>query len=680
MNWNFKIRRGVFSNHLVYLFRKLTFLGFKVSLLMVSVMGSQVAKAEVKIELSPLVAKSQVVSRTDPTKLISIVLVLPLKDPAGAAEFVRQVSTPKDELYGQFLTPQEFAIRFGANENDYQTAKKWATANGLSISEESISRTTLTVHGSVSQFEQLFNTQINDYRSPNGEEFYSASTPPVSPKAVSSILMGVLGLSQAPYHTSTTKSINAPSESASGSTTDVIFNGGTGPRGGLTAADLRDAYAIPPYLGSAKPQTVAVFAASPFLASEVQKYIAYNHLPNVQITPRPVDGSGSGIFYPYEYQTVLDIDVIIGINPALKEVLVYEESPPNIILTKALSAVANDNVAQTLDVSWFLDESYVTSAEVKAEAQELTQLAAQGITVVAAVGDRGPGNSGVSDPATQPLVTTVGGTALTADNQGPFFSSYVYEEVWNTVDYATGGGVSSFWPIPSWQPAATVTPNGGSATNRNVPDVAAVASPGTPVAIYYSYPPGWSLVGGTGVSSAIWAGFISIMNSARQTAGLGKIGFFNPMLYGMQSLYAYAGMNDVVYGYNGYPANPGYFAGPGYDNCTGWGSTYGTYFAAQFLLTPTKNGTPPGAFGGLSGVAAKTTAKLTWAKSQGATGYLIIYQWAGRPDTLFWDFVTNKTNITLTGLKPGIIYLASVTALNRSGVTGCNASIYLAPQ
>ena len=655
-------------------------------------MSYHAAKAEVEIELSPLVAKSQAISRTDPAESISVVLVLPLKDPNGAAEFVQHVSTPLDQLYGKYLTPQQFADRFGANESDYQTAKQWAIDSGLTISEESVSRTTLTVHGTVEQFEQLFNTQMNNYRSPDGKEFYSASAQPIAPKVISSLLASVVGLSEARPETRNTKLTSPVAKSKSGMAPDVIFSGGSGPGNGFTAADIQGAYAIPPYLGSAKPQTVAAFEISGAAPGDIATFLAYNNLPNVPVTVRSVDGFNGEILYPYENQTVADADMLIGTNPALKEVLIYGSGGINILvsLLNVLSAVASDNKAETLDVSWFIQESDLTKSQVKAEAEQFTQLAAQGITVVAAAGDaeavgNNPQFNLVCDPATQPLVTGVGGTGLSIGNQGPFQATYISEEVWNTVlagvDYATAGGVSFYWPIPSWQPPAAMTYNGGSAKKRNVPDVAAVGSTGTPVAIYYSTT-GWSLVGGTSISSAVWAGFISIMNSARETAGLGPIGFFNPTLYNMITLYGNPGLNDITYGYNADPLPPysrGHFAGPGYDNCSGWGSMYGTYFAAELLLTPTKQGTKPGPFGGLSGSSGHTTANLTWAKSAGATGYLVIVNAPGH-GPLFFDYISKDPKVEVTGLTPGIIFEATVTALNSSGTTNCDTVIYLDPQ
>ena len=67
------------------------------------------------IELSPMVAKATLISAVDAAKEISVVLTIPLGDSKGAVDFARRVSNPQDPLYRKYITPQEFAARFGAN-------------------------------------------------------------------------------------------------------------------------------------------------------------------------------------------------------------------------------------------------------------------------------------------------------------------------------------------------------------------------------------------------------------------------------------------------------------------------------------------------------------------------------------------------------------------------------------
>src|ERR1700722_561068 len=190
------------------------------------------------VKLSPLVARSTLLGAVDGTREIGVTLSLPLSDPKGAAEFVRHVSTPGDPLFRHYLTPQQFAERFGGNAVDYACLKSWAGANGLRVSHESVGRINLTVRGSVSQFQRLFNTQLNNYRSPDGQEFYSATLEPVVPSEIASRISGVIGLTESKMVTPMVKVGKRlgenPVPAAEPASPDTA--GGTGPGGAYKAA------------------------------------------------------------------------------------------------------------------------------------------------------------------------------------------------------------------------------------------------------------------------------------------------------------------------------------------------------------------------------------------------------------------------------------------------------------
>ena len=149
------------------------------------------------VELSPLIYRSTLVAPVDGNKQIGVVLALPSSDPAGLAAFVKHVSTPGDPLFRQYITPQQFAQKFGGNEADYTALKNWAAANGMVISQESMTRTNLTVRGSVSQFQTLFKTQLHTYQATDGQTFYSASIKPTIPSEIASKISGVIEIGRA---------------------------------------------------------------------------------------------------------------------------------------------------------------------------------------------------------------------------------------------------------------------------------------------------------------------------------------------------------------------------------------------------------------------------------------------------------------------------------------------------
>ncbi len=650
------------------------------------------------IGISGLVTKSTFLSPADATQEIGVALCLPLSDPHGAAEFARRVSTPGDALFHQYITPEEFAARYGANAADYAGLKEWATSNGLKVSQESIARTVLSVRGTVGQFQTIFRTQINNYRGPDGSEFYSASFNPTIPSAIASKVSGVLGLTSSKQYAPLVKVGQRLGESPEFGTADANkTNGshGTGPGGSYDASNLRTAYSIPTFGKLQKNTVVALFEQGGFYVTDVAKYLDANKLPLPKITPVSVNHSPTTVVTSQpviELEAVLDIDMVVGINPDVSEVLVYEDSIDTFqtALLDAMTQVADNDKAQILSISYGQDEGYQGTSAMVAENTALEQLTAEGITVLASSGDRGAYGDGfsypynVADPGSQPYVTGVGGTTLFT---GPG-SLYEGEQVWNELAFnegATGGGISSYWPIPPYQSgepiSGYVTSHGGSSTFRNVPDVAAVGDPFTGVGIYSKPNGGWVNVGGTSVSSPIWAGYLSVLNAAFKYAGLGQIGYFNPLLYAVGSPFnggsggfAANYLYDIREGSNGNAGlaqgNPGYTAGYGYSNCTGNGSLWGGQFVPQLMILGFQPGTAPGPVNNVNATAAATTADVTWSASTGATAYVVSLSNLSVGTTYYPtnSFITKKTSMKLTSLTPSTNdYVVTVWAINPSG-------------
>jgi hypothetical protein len=140
---------------------------------------------------------------------------------------------------------------------------------------------------------------------------------------------------------------------------------------------------------------------------------------------------------------------------------------------------------------------------------------------------------------------------------------------------ATGGGVSDYFPAPSYQTAVGVSPvsKNDSKVRRGVPDIAGmVALSGLQVA------GGGFTFTGTSCVDPLYAGLTAVL-----VQSLGEpIGFLNPTLYALGNSIC----NDITFGNNdpnASPDSPFYAAGPGWDACTGWGSIDGTKMLNAFM-------------------------------------------------------------------------------------------------
>jgi kumamolisin len=218
-----------------------------------------------------------------------------------------------------------------------------------------------------------------------------------------------------------------------------------------------------------------------------------------------------------------------------------------------------------LSISWGQPEDQWTEQGRRAMDHAFRTAAALGVTVCAASGDNGwrDGVTGrvahVDYPASSPHVLACGGTRL-EEKDGE-----IAEVVWNDHDgNSTGGGVSAYYDVPSWQANLRVPAsiNEGAGPGRGVPDVAGNADPET------GYLVGDGLTdhpfGGTSAVAPLWAALIAQLNQHLGTPA----GYFNPLLYEALDPSVF---NDVARGSNGaYRARK-----RAWDACTGHGTPRG---------------------------------------------------------------------------------------------------------
>lgn len=172
------------------------------------------------------------------------------------------------------------------------------------------------------------------------------------------------------------------------------------------------------------------------------------------------------------------------------------------------------------------------------------------VTVLAASGDNGATSPRtnmsllythrVTDwPATDPLVTSVGGLDLSLNAAGRRTAP---DRVWNDSGSASagGGGQSVVFGRPAFQNRVA----SAVGRHRGVPDVSLSASDIDGVDIYESFD-GWTMVGGTSEATPLFAGIVAL---ADQVAGR-SIGPINGFIYAMAARHD-RGIVDITHGSN----------------------------------------------------------------------------------------------------------------------------------
>jgi subtilase family serine protease len=552
--------------------------------------------------------------------------------------------------YHKWLTPAQFADRFGMTQNDVNRVVAWLEAQGFTVTSIANSRNQISFDGTVAQVDTAFRTEMHNYLV-DGEIHLANATNPSVPAALAGLVLAVGNL----HNFSPKPRAILRSKPSIGATPHF-----TDPAGDhfLAPGDFATIYDLPAGLNGTS-QTIAVigqstvnandlanFRSAAGLAAKVPQYILYP--TNSTATRCPGD----------EGESDLDLEWSNGVAQNANVIFVYAGlgsgdtcTSRNNSVWNALQQAVDNNYAPIISISYGACEAVNGEAfddEVQGWAQEANM---QGQTIMASSGDAGaadcdPTNStlatgglAVDIPGAIPEVTAMGGNefdgdaeaTVTGGNANPTTYwkgttggnitlssaiSYIPEMAWNDTAensglLASGGGASIYFAKPTWQTGTGVPADGA----RDVPDLALNASPyhdpyiicsedgqdGTVVSTctngFVNADGEIFLAGGTSCAAPTFSGILAVLNQSLGTPGLGNI---NPTLYSLV-VSSPTAFHDVTTGNNIVPCEAGttdcpastphqygYSAGVGYDQVTGLGSV-----DASKLLTAWKASIAP---------------------------------------------------------------------------------------
>ncbi|MCW2571802.1 MAG: hypothetical protein JWO88_1860 [Frankiales bacterium] len=478
------------------------------------------------------------------------------RDAAGLQQLTHDQQVRGSADYHRFLTPLEYATRFGANAADVNTVKKWLTSQGLTIGYANAEGTYLVANGTVAQVEQTFQTHLGKFTGATGTPFASFvanTSPPTVPTAVTAVA-GLDTLTVA--HTRAV-------HTAAAAPAAFPIPASTNPK------DLWSVYEQPAN-DTGQGQKLAAFGwgAPGSVTTDLRAFEASNHLPVMPFTvtqvgtPNTSDVSGL-------IEWDLDTQASSGMAPDAAGMTLYLANSGNSdLLAAAIDTWASDpNGATQGSGSYGLCDAFGWLGTFDAHEAALNKAAVEGRSFFASTGDAGSGCSAVIGlngvligpipsaeyPSTSPFSVGVGGTVLYTTGDP---AARDQEIGWTH----TGGGSSTYFAAPDWQ--SSLTPN-FTAIGRATADVAAqsgdllsgynIVSAGAP-----------TTVGGTSLSAPLWQGMWARVSAAAPT----PVGPAAPAIYALAQdpTKLAASFTDIIIGDNGL-----YQALPGYDYLTGWG-------------------------------------------------------------------------------------------------------------
>jgi uncharacterized protein (TIGR03437 family) len=507
-----------------------------------------------------------------------------LRTAPGLETFLASQQDPSSPDYHRWLTPEQFADRFGMSGNDIGKLVAWLQSQGLKVHDVARGRHWITFSGTAAQAAHAFHTELHRY-AVNGESHFANATAPSIPAAFENAVSAVGGLDDftpRPMHRRLQPKL-----------TIGTFHF-------LAPDDLATIYNIAPLYNAGidgTGQRLAVIGRTNVDLEDIRAYRTRFNLPpnDPQIV---LFGPDPGISQGDQVEADLDLELAGAI--ARNATLIYVNS-----LSVSISAqyAIDQNLAPVMTMSYGACE-LETSRTLRPVAQQAN---AQGITWMISSGDSGAATCDATSPTPQaakgavvaypaslPEVTAVGGTEFN-EGSGLYWNkvnnanlasgmSYIPERVWNDSKLdnalvAGGGGASVLFQKPVWQTGPGVPADNA----RDLPDVSVAASPD-----HDGFEFVWNgkpyIIGGTSASSPIFAGIVALLNhslatpSSKGAAGLGNI---NPALYRLAQSTSDV-FHDITQGDNMVPCAQGspdcvngmlgYAAGPGYDLASGLGS------------------------------------------------------------------------------------------------------------
>ena len=613
----------------------------------------------------------------------SMVFKLAPAQQADLEKLLAQQQDPHSANYRKWLTPEQYAARFGMSDSDLAQVSAWLKSQGLTVDGFSRGRTQVFFSGSAAQVESAFHTQFNRYLV-NGQTSIANAVEISVPQAIAEMVQGFRGFENFRPQ----PRVHAVKPNFTSHQTGNHF---------VAPGDFATIYNVPAALDGTG-QTIAVVGQTQINTSDIDAFRTAAGLPartSGNFQQVLITGGGTGFNDGDEVEANLDLEWTQAV--AQKATILYVYAGSNSTTKNvfdALQFAIDNNLAPVISISYGNCEANLTSFVTTLQ-QEAQQANAQGQTIMAASGDSGAGDCEVSTakaathglavdaPGSVPEVTAIGGTEFTGDAAGAVTGtapnttagatsfwggttsttdnlnsalSYIPEMAWNDTTQsiaaggslsATGGGKSTVFSKPSWQ-VGTGVPNDAA---RDVPDVSLSASPNhdgflicsqsffagktpavTSCTAGFRASDGMSLaaVGGTSVGAPAFAGIVALLNQKTGSHGLGNI---NPTLYSLAASTPGA-FHDITTGNNIVPCTQGttgcptaapfqygFSAGTGYDLVTGLGSVDVTNLATAWAgLTPTPDFSVAGLSATASAPGQQATSQITVTSIAGFSG------------------------------------------------------------
>ena len=469
-----------------------------------------------------------------------------------------------------YLTREQLAQQNGAKPADLDLIEQTAQEHDLMVVHRSEAERSMVLRGTLGDLLDAFPADLQMYHHSSGT--YRGRRGEVHiPQHLDGIVTGIFGFDTRPKH-------RAPHRRK------MLAAAGPGGDNGVAATDFAKRYNFPTQFQGKQldgsGQTIAIIElGGGFRTSDLKVFFQEIGVATPNVVSVSVDHAGSHPTTPdsADGEVMLDIEVAGAVAPKAKFAVYFAPNNGDQGFLDAISAAVHDaqRKPSVISISWGSPEDVSDQQGINNFHQIFTAAAAMGVTICVAAGDHGTADLDASTwdskihvdhPSVDDLVLACGGTQVDQNkdvvwNDGtPFDPSVPGGGGW-----AGGGGISTVFPVPSYQAGANLPVSIDTGKpGRGVPDIAMSATN-----YFTRVDRSEGASGGTSAVAPLMSALVALLNQAANK----NAGFLNPLLY---ANVAQGVAHDVTQGTNAIAKTvKGYNAGPGWDACTGLGTPDG---------------------------------------------------------------------------------------------------------
>lgn len=436
---------------------------------------------------------------------------------ADLQKLLAQQQARGNAMYHKWLTPSQFAARYGVSQSDLNAVAAWLQSQGFTVNQVPPSADRIVFSGTAAQVESVFHTEMHRYNL-HGTEYWANSTELSFPQAIAGMVLGVRHLNTfrplpTHYRKQMLRAVRVPGSTADHPKYTVQNNQGQY-FSFLAPADVQTIYDISPMYQSGitgSGQFIGIMGQSNITTymSDITNFRALsglntNNLPQQVLVPNSgsavsvapgqnggdlnesdLDVEWSGAVAPDA--SIAYVTVGNNTNYSVMDSLTYAVQTPLLNYANNQTQLSTNGggnaVIPVLSISYGACEQDWQQSDMMAVVQLGQQANAQGQTILASGGDDGSadcdgtvtvnGNQvaesaatmglAVDFPGSSPYTTSAGGTSFVGDRNN--LAQYWSESgMYTTAAGTTNGTALSYIPEGAWNDSPNATleqQNGG---------------------------------------------------------------------------------------------------------------------------------------------------------------------------------------------------------------------------